>query len=122
MKIDVVHHQADDKQTITELLLLLREAELTLAQCQRQFPNSNKFDRIADKCAVVRGKIDRVANDISSKESEQSVSPNEKYLIESFTRVLNLMGTSRFVIMPSCENTGASKSQQERKPANVSRK
>lgn len=96
MKIDVVHHQADDKQTITELHLLLREAQLTLAQCQRQFPESSKFDRIADKCSVVRGKIDRVADDICR--NEQSATPNEKYLMESPYHAFNLTKKSEAIV------------------------
>jgi hypothetical protein len=76
MTIEVVHRNANDKQTIDELLHLLTQSESILAECQRRLPDTKQYDSLADRIAVMRGKIDK-----------KTMSKNDSLTLES----VNLM-------------------------------
>lgn len=105
MKIEVIHRQASDKETIDNLVQLLTQTEALLGRCQRELPDTKKYDRLADNISVMRGRITNAIDDCSNLDEKSNQSFEEK-LANAIKEVIDISKST------ALSETGASKSQQ----------
>ena len=85
MKIEVIHSQANDKETIAKLITLLQQSEQVLYNCQSKFPDSKQYGIIANQCSIMRGDIVKAIEENKEKQSDQSF---EQKLASALTKIL----------------------------------